>query len=76
MPGRGTYKFYIPDVETQQVAYFGTLKEGGSRGGNPSTIAFALRLKIVNTLITEVEQLAIRPEIEGLAPWDIAGLQE
>ena len=62
MAGRGTYKFYIPDVETQQVAFIGTLKEGGSRGGKPTTVAFALRLKIVNTLITEVEQLAIRPE--------------
>lgn len=62
MAGRGTYKFYVPDVETQQVAYIGTVKEGGSRGGNPTTVAFALRLKIVNKLITEVEQLAIRPE--------------
>ena len=62
MAGRGTYKFYIPDVETQQVAFIGTLKEGGSRGGKPTTVAFALRLKIVNKLITEVEQLAIRPE--------------
>ncbi|MBP1609182.1 MAG: hypothetical protein H6Q04_1417 [Acidobacteria bacterium] len=62
MAGRGTYKFYVPDIETQQVAFIGTLKEGGSRGGNPTTIAFALRLKIVNKLITEVEQLAIRPE--------------
>jgi hypothetical protein len=62
MAGKGTYKFYIPDTETQQVAFIGTVKEGGSRGGNPTTAAFALRLKIVNKLITEVEQLAIRPE--------------
>src|SRR5688572_16837934 len=26
---RGTYSFYIPDVETQQVAFLGTLKERG-----------------------------------------------
>jgi hypothetical protein len=62
MAGKGTYKFYVPDIETQQVAFIGTVKEGGSRGGNPTTVAFALRLKIVNKLITEVEQLAIRPE--------------
>jgi hypothetical protein len=62
MAGKGTYKFYIPDIETQQVAFIGTVKEGGSRGGSPTTAAFALRLKIVNKLITEVEQLAIRPE--------------
>jgi hypothetical protein len=62
MSGKGTYKFYVPDIETQQVAFIGTVKEGGGRGGNPTTVAFALRLKIVNKLITEVEQLAIRPE--------------
>ena len=62
MAGKGTYKFYVPDIETQQVAFIGTVKEGGSRGGNPTNVALALRLKIVNKLITEVEQLAIRPE--------------
>jgi hypothetical protein len=70
MSGKGTYKFYIPDIETQQVAFIGTVKEGGSGGSGgfgakpsgPTTIALALRLKIVNNLITEVEQLAIRPE--------------
>ena len=29
MSGKGTYKFYIPDVETQQIAFIGTAKEGG-----------------------------------------------
>ena len=29
MSGKGTYKFYVPDVETQQVAFIGTVKEGG-----------------------------------------------
>src|SRR5512138_3664604 len=24
---KGTYKFYVPDVETQQVAFFGTVRE-------------------------------------------------
>ncbi len=27
MSGKGTYKFYVPDVETQQIAYFGTARE-------------------------------------------------
>ena len=30
MAGKGTYKFYIPDVETQQIAFIGTVLEGGS----------------------------------------------
>ena len=66
MSGKGTYKFYVPDVETQQVAFIGTVKENTqSRGANNNDgnlVAIGLRLKIVNGLITEVEQLAIRPE--------------
>ena len=30
MSGKGNYKFYIPDVETQQVAFLGTASEKGS----------------------------------------------
>ena len=88
MAGKGTYKFYIPDIETQQIAFIGTALEGGSapraktlagevsaklaaanpnpksgaKPAEPTTVAIALRLKIVNKLITEVEQLVIRPE--------------
>jgi hypothetical protein len=88
MAGKGTYKFYIPDVETQQIAFIGTVLEGGSapkaktlagevaaklaasspkpkpaaQPAEPTVVAIALRLKIVNGLITEAEQLAIRPE--------------
>jgi hypothetical protein len=70
MSGKGNYKFYVPDIETQQVAFIGTVTEGkastiakpGVKPAAPTMIALALRLKIVNKLITEVEQLAIRPE--------------
>jgi hypothetical protein len=72
MSGKGTYKFYVPDIETQQVAFIGTVREGGgapasktapnAKPAEPDVVAIALRLKIVNNLITEVEQLAIRPE--------------
>ena len=60
MSGRGTYRFYVPDVETQQIAYFGTVTEKE----RDATLqeALVLRLKIVNGLITEAEQLVIRPE--------------
>jgi hypothetical protein len=27
MSGKGTYRFYVPDVETQQVAFIGTVRE-------------------------------------------------
>jgi hypothetical protein len=52
MVGKGTYKFYIPDIETQQIAF----------------IAIGLRLKIQNGLISEAEQLVIRPESNLLDP--------
>jgi len=65
MSGIGTYKFYVPDIETQQVAFIGTVVEkSGSSATGPATdtlVAIALRLRIRNDRITEVEQLAIRP---------------
>src|SRR6185369_3099538 len=58
--GKGTYKFYVPDIETQQVAFFGTAREKEKE--EILTVAIVLRLKIVDQRITEVEQLVIRPE--------------
>ena len=70
MSGKGTYKFYVPDVEAQQVAFIGTVREGGKTATDGALVALALRLKIVNDRITEVEQLAIRPDVPlgGAAP--------
>jgi hypothetical protein len=72
MSGKGTYKFYIPDMETRQIAFIGTVKEGAGIPARktpdakpaPGTIsAIALRLKIDdNGKISEAEQLVIRPE--------------
>lgn len=71
MSGKGTYKFYVPDVETQQVAFIGTARESasstrsaGAKPAEPTTVAIAIRLKIVNKLITEAEQLVIRPDVD------------
>jgi len=64
MSGRGSYDFYVPDVDTQQVAFIGTVREGGGgRGGGTGTmIAIALRLKIVAERIAEIEQIVVRPQ--------------
>jgi hypothetical protein len=64
MAGRGNYSFYVPDVETQQVAFLGTVREGagGGGGGTGTLVAIALRLKIVDSRIAEIEQLVVRPE--------------
>ncbi len=62
MVGKGTYKFYVPDIETQQVAFIGTAREESMNPGEGTPVAIALRLKTRNGLITEAEQLVIRPE--------------
>jgi hypothetical protein len=72
MTAKGTYKFYIPDVETQQIAFIGTARESitspTSKNPGGSIVAVAIRLKIVNGLITEAEQLVIRPEMNLMGP--------
>jgi hypothetical protein len=68
MAGKGTYKFYVPDVETQQIAFIGTAREETRVPGEPNPVAIALRLKIQNGLISEAEQLVIRPESNLLQP--------
>jgi hypothetical protein len=68
MSGRANYKFYVPDMETRQVAYIGTVKEEVSPAANgkpakENIVAVAIRLKIDdNDKISEAEQLVIRPE--------------
>lgn len=68
MSGLGGYRFLVPDVETQQVAMIGTVKENMSNGGvnddKGNNVAVAIRLKIVEGKVTEVEQLAIRPAVQ------------
>jgi len=64
----GNYQLYVPDVETQQVAFLGTVMEvaGSSAAGpdrEPEAVGIALRLRIdANGKISEVEQIAARPE--------------
>lgn len=62
MSGVGKYRFYVPDVEAQQVAFLGTVREKAPRSREESLSALALRLKIRNGRITEIEQIVIRPD--------------
>lgn len=64
---RGKYSFYVPDIETQQVAFLGTVMEQASSSATgaprePEPVAIALRLRIVDGKISEIEQIAARPE--------------
>ena len=67
MTAKGNYKFYIPDVETQQIAYLGTAREGGGNGqGQGQMVALAIRLKIRDKHITEAEQIVIRRDSDTM----------
>ncbi len=65
--GVGSYKFYVPDIETQQVAFLGTVMEVANSSATgpqrpPEAVGLSLRLRIVDGKITEVEQIAARPD--------------
>ena len=67
MSGKGNYKFYVPDVETQQIAFLGTAREGAAnKQGKAPLVAVAIRLRIANGLIAEAEQIVIRPDSENM----------
>lgn len=69
MVGKGSYKFYVPDVETRQIGFFGTAREEPQEpDGEPRPVAIALRLKIENDRISEAEQIVVRPESNLLNP--------
>src|SRR5688572_12832683 len=63
----GTYKCYVPDIETQRVAFLGTVMEQATSSATgparaPEPVGLSLRLRIVDGKITEIEQIAARPE--------------
>jgi hypothetical protein len=60
MTGKGKYRLFVTDSEAGQVAFLGTIRE---EGNTPDGIAspIAVRLKVKNRQITEIETLVIRP---------------
>jgi hypothetical protein len=65
--GVGKYKLYVPDVETQQIGFLGTvLEQASSSATGPQRpeelVGLSLRLRIENGKITEIEQIAARPD--------------
>jgi hypothetical protein len=63
MTGKGKYRLFVTDPEAGQVACIATIREEGyTEEGTPATIA--LRLRIKNRQITEIETLVVRPQIQ------------
>ena len=60
MIGKGNYRLFVTDPEAGQVTFIGTIREeGNTPEGTASPLA--LRLKVKNQQITEIETLVIRP---------------
>jgi hypothetical protein len=62
MTAKGKYRLFVTDTDAGQVACFATIREeGNSPEGTGAVIA--LRLKVVNRQITEIESIVVRPQI-------------
>jgi hypothetical protein len=55
--GKGTYKFYVDDVQAGQVGFEGTMQEAGQ------AVIVALRLKIEDQKISEIETIVGRGQM-------------
>jgi hypothetical protein len=64
MIGRGKYRLFVTDPEAGEVAFIGTIRE---EGNTPEGIAspIALRLRVKNRQITEIETLVVRPSTQA-----------
>ncbi|MGB9067714.1 MAG: hypothetical protein WCC21_04015 [Candidatus Acidiferrales bacterium] len=65
--GKGGYKFYVDDPEAGQVGFEGTMQEAGH------PVIVALRLKIENQKISEIEMIVARG---GMAEGGAANLEK
>jgi hypothetical protein len=59
---KGTYRLFVTDPETGGVAFMGTIREETRNSGEGAPAALALRLKIQNQQISEIETLVVRQE--------------
>ena len=62
MRAKGRYRLFVADVPAGQVAFFGTIEEDHRDPDKGTPALIALRLKIRNQQIAEIEQIVIRDE--------------
>src|SRR5579863_4816897 len=65
MRARGHYRLFVTDVPAGQVAFFGSIEEDNRDPNQGTPALIALRLKVKNLQIMEIEQLVIRDEAAG-----------
>jgi hypothetical protein len=62
MAAKGTYRLFVTDTQAGEAAFLGTIREEGRKAGEQVPGVIALRLKVVNRQIPEVETLVVRNE--------------
>ena len=62
---KGHYRLFVSDVPAGQVAFFGSVEEDNRDPSKGTAALIALRLKIHNQQIAEIEQIVIRDEKAG-----------
>ena len=62
---KGHYRLFVTDVPAGQVAFFGSIEEDHREPSQGTPALIALRLKVRNQQITQIEQIVIRDENAG-----------
>ena len=62
MVGKGTYRLFVSDVPAGQVAFIGTLREENAQQKDGAPVLVALRLRLQNREISEIEMFVVRNE--------------
>lgn len=62
MKAKGKYRLFVTDVPAQQVAFIGTIFEDHRDAAESTAALIAVRLKIENQQITQIEQTVVRDE--------------
>jgi hypothetical protein len=65
MRAKGHYRLFVTDVPAGQVAFFGTIQEDNRDPSKGTPAAIALRLRVRDRHVTEIEQIVIRDEKAG-----------
>jgi hypothetical protein len=60
MKGKGRYRLFVTDVPAGQVTFLGTIQEDHRDADDFNGSLIALRLRVANRQITEVEQIVFR----------------
>jgi hypothetical protein len=62
---KGHYRLFVTDVPAGEVAFFGSIEEDNRDPSKGTPAALALRLKVRDQQITQIEQIVIRDEKAG-----------